>query len=230
MSSAAPDEWANLADDLRRGAPKRAAIFALVSTTLFVVGAAGLHHAWLPPGGSSLGGRVLGVIVLFVVFAIFGAIAGAILGTTTTIRRALPAFERGLHRSVGPLMGRAVDRVLGGERTISVERLRALLDGEIQRVSDEPAGMSPARLLARFVIRSSLRLVRAVMMREFLARLEERGASHVTAVAVEAFVREKLVRLVVARVETQVGAAHWGVAAVSAVAVLGPYLYLLLVG
>ncbi len=230
MSSAAPDEWAKLADDLRRGAPRRAAVFALVSTALFVAGAAGLHHAWLPAEHSSLGGRVLGGIVLFVVFAIAGAIAGAVLGTTTTIRRALVAFERGLHRSVEPLMARAVDRALGGERTISVERLRALLDAEIQRVSDTPAGVSPARLLARFVIRSSLRIVRAVLMREFLARLEDRGESHVTAAAVEAFVREKLVRLVVARVETQVGAVHWGVAAVSAVAVLGPFLYLLLAG
>ena len=221
------DSWRSLADQVMRGAARRTAVSALVFAALFVLGGAALHRIWFAGGRAPGPLATLAAAALVPAALVLGILAGAGFAATSALRRALPVLERELHALLAPLAARLIERTPLGGASLRPESLRRLVDQELARIAPARRGFAPARVLANVVVRGALRLARAVLVRELLARLEREGASQVTAVAVERFVREKLVGLVVGRARTQVNAAHWTICAAAAALALGPVLYLL---
>ena|ERR671918_1333191 len=222
------DGWPSFTAALAAEAAGYTSRWAGLGAGLFLAGALALHLAWLG-ADSRLELRVAAALLLLPPYTIAGAAAGVALAATSTVRRALPEIEERLHTLVQPVMARAIESTRLGGAAMSVERFEQLVDDAIASVGMTAPGRrwSAGRLVARFVSGSALRLVRRLLVREFLERLRHQGLSQVTPAAVEGFAREKLVGLLAERIRAQVNALYGAILVASAAMVAGPILYLL---
>jgi hypothetical protein len=213
--------WAGLAADVAKAALTRLAWQAPLTAALCLVAGLALHRAWLGPGAWAALGPALGGALLLVLLALAGAAAGAGLALTTTARRFLPRLETEVDRLLAPLVAPVIRHALGGERTVSVERLLGALRDRLVPW-DTAGGAARPPLVARVLMAGATGLVRRVLAREFRGRQGE-----VLADTVERFARERLLGLVLDRLRTQVRAAHAVLVALVAAAVLAPVVLLL---
>ena len=219
--------WRSLAAGLVRPAARAIVVHAASMTGLFLVGAWALHRAWFAGGSAVVHG--VGAVGLVGIFAVAGALTGVGLGITSTLRALLARAEGELGRQLQPLVRHAVERALGGEPAMSIERFRAALDRQLRTVS-AGGGWGPLGLLTRLLGAAVIRLVRFGLERQFLRRLEREGQSVVTLETVERFGRDTLVGLLLDQARARVGLVHAGLLAVAGLATLGPLVYLVLRG
>lgn len=219
--------WRSLTAGLVWPAARAMALHAVAVTGCFLVGAWALHRAWFAGGSAVLHG--VGAIGLFPLFAAAGTLTGLGLGVTSTLRALLVRLESECGRQLGPLVRQAVERALGGEPAMSIERFRAALDHHFRTIS-AGGGWGPLGLLARLLGGVLIRLVRFGLERQLLGRLEREGQSMVTLDALERYGRDTLVGLLLDQVRARVGLAHAALLALVGVATLGPLGVLILRG
>ena len=167
-------------------------------------------------------GGVLGVPRV----GVAGLLVGGAYGSTRALRSQLPLYDDALGRALQPLLAHLVARLPLPPEGLSVDAFNRLLDQQAGRLTAESAG-TRRRPLRRWGARVGLRLIRATLERRFLSGLRERG-ERVTAERLERFAGERLVDLLLADTRARLAAAHYVAAALAAVLVLGPLLWMAL--
>lgn len=215
--------WRALAAGLAGPAARAITVHAVVVTGAFLLGAWALHRAWFAGGSALVHGLGIG---LFPLFAAAGALTGVGLGVTATLRTLLTRLEHECARQLGPLVRQALERALGGEPAVSLERFRAALDHHFRAVSTN-GGWGPVGWLGRLLGGVVIRLVRFGLERQLLRPLEREGVSVVTLDTLERHGRDALIRLLLDQARARVGLAHAALLAVAGVATLGPLVILI---
>lgn len=144
--------------------------------------------------------RLLGIVVILVIYTALGALIGMALGATSAVGKKLPAAEQGVHQMLTPVVGGIIDKIPVGQVGIPIERFNNIVDGKISefiKVPEQRTGLfSVLNFAARIVMQKLLSITRTVLVVNFVQDLQASGETQVTARAVEKFAQERLMRLV----------------------------------
>lgn len=144
--------------------------------------------------------RLLGMLVIVVIYTALGALIGIALGATSIVSKKLPAAEQGVQQMLTPVMGGIIEKIPVGQVGIPIEQFNNMVDGKISefiKVPEQRTGLfSVLNFAARIVMKKLLAITRTVLVVNFVQDLQASGETQVTTHAVEKFARESLMRLV----------------------------------
>ena len=154
-------------------------------------------------------------MLLFLLYGIIGGFSGLLHGANSTLLKKAEELEQGVHLIVDPLMKTIITKIPGGQKGIEIDEFNTLLDTQISRylsISRKQFRLlSLIGMFVRFFLRITLRILRYILLHDFLEGLREREETHITANAIEAFYREKLVSEVVGSVTGQLELVQHGI-------------------
>ena len=93
-------------------------------------------------------------------------------------------------------MKMVIEKMPGGKKTISIEEFNKILDEQIKGFRKTSRAQfrlfSLFGMFSRFFLRNTLRILRYVLLNDFLEKLQEKGETQLSAPVVEDFYREQL--------------------------------------
>ncbi len=191
------DYWKAFVHDLFVGTLKR----MLVSPVAF--GLAFFAIAYLISRLSIRPQNVFGLLkffealILYILYLLIGIFSGLAYGVNSTLLKKTEELEKGIHLIINPLMAGIIEKMPGGQKTMSVEEFNQLLDEQIRRFKRKSPFrfrfLSLAGMFSLFFVRMTLRILRYILLHDFVANLEENGETQVSAKTVEAYYRDKVV-------------------------------------
>lgn len=214
--SPVPFSIGSLARELAVGLIVRGLLFSFLGGTSFVI--VGLLIGIYVFQGS--GATVFSVALLY---GVLGAILGYALALAGMAKRVVEKIEPELHRTLAPRINGFVAAIPFGSGISFAQFQRELdskLGAELRTAERTESGLGSR--LSGFVMRRVAGAIRAVFLKDFGTYLETRGEKTVTTENASGFVREKLVGLVVANAEQQIGGMRTGAFAIGAILCIGP--------
>jgi hypothetical protein len=131
------------------------------------------------------------------VYLVIGILFGLVHGANSTLLKKTEELEKGVHLIVNPLMAAIIGKMPGGQKSMTIKEFNTLLDEQINRFKRKSPFrlrlLSLAGMFSRFFLRMTLRILRYMLLHDFLEKLEEKGEAQVSATVVEGYYREKLV-------------------------------------
>jgi len=193
--------WKSFANDLVIGTFKRITISPVVFGAAFFAVAYFIHTFSIKQQDVWSIVKIMEAVMLFPSYIVMGVVCGLIFGVNSTLLKKIQEIEKGVHLIVDPLMANIIQKIPGGQKSISVSEFNSIMDSQIRRFSK--ASQSQSRLLSiggfftRFLMKNILRVFRGTLLSDFLGSLNERGETEITAGALENFAREKVVGIVI---------------------------------
>ncbi len=189
--------WKEFMVDLFVGTTKRMIISPLVFGMTFMAVAYFIYRLSIKPQDVFFLFKILEVLILFVLYLLASVFLGLLHGANTTLLKKVEELEKGVDLIVDPLMKMIIEKMPGGKKSIRIEEFNTLLDTQIKRFHKTSRSQfrlfSLFGLFSRFFLRNTLRILRYILLHDFLEELQEQGKSQISATIVEDFYREKLV-------------------------------------
>jgi hypothetical protein len=139
----------------------------------------------------------LETFLLFLIYVPIGIVTGLTYGANSTLMKKSEEVERGVHLIVTPVMAAIIKRLPGGQASISVQEFNDVLDEQIARFTQSGQlrwrFWSLLGLFSRFFVRMTLKILRYLLLHDFLEFLEDREKTDINAQTVELYQREKLI-------------------------------------
>lgn len=189
--------WKTFVSDLFVGTLKRIVISPIVFGLAFGAIAYLIYRLSIKPQHLFFLLKFLEVLILYLVYLVIGILSGLIHGANSTLSKKTEELEKGVHLIVNPLMAAIIGKMPGGQESMTIEEFNTLLDEQINRFKKKSPFrlrlLSLAGMFSRFFLRMTLRILRYMLLHDFLGELEEKGETQVSAKVVEVYYREKLV-------------------------------------
>jgi hypothetical protein len=189
--------WKAFLADLFVGTVKRMTISPIVFGVTFTAIAYLLYRLSIKPQHIFFLVKWLETFLLFLIYVPIGIVTGLTYGANTTLMKKSEEVERGVHLIVTPVMAAIITRLPGGQASISVQEFTDVLDEQIARFTQ--GGQLRWRfwsllgLFSRFFVRMTLKILRYLLLHDFLEFLEDREKTDINAQTVELYQREKLI-------------------------------------
>jgi hypothetical protein len=189
--------WKAFLADLFVGTIKRMSISPLVFGVAFTAIAYLLYRLSIKPQHIFFLVKWLETFLLFLIYVLIGIVTGLTHGANSTLMKKSEEVERGVHLIVTPVMAAIIKRLPGGQASISVQEFNDVLDEQIAQFTRS----GPLRwrfwslmgLFSRFFVRMTLKILRYLLLHDFLEYLEDREKTDINAQTVELYQREKLI-------------------------------------
>lgn len=193
--------WKSFVSDLFVGTLKRIIISPLVFGVAFLAIFYLIYRLSIKPQDLFILLKILEVLIVFVLYVLVGIVSGLVHGVNSTLLKKVEELERGIHLIVNPLMAAIIEKMPGGQKRISIDEFNELLDDQLKRFKRTSRlqfrFFSLVGTFSRFFLRMTLRILRYILLYDFLEGLRERGETQINAKIVETYHREKLVATVV---------------------------------
>ncbi len=220
--------WKDFMVDLFVGTTKRMIVSPVVFTFTFMAAVYVLYSFSIKPQETFFVLKVFEGLLVFLIYLIVGLVAGLLYGANTTLIKKIEELETGVDLIVDPLMKMVIERMPGGKKTISIEEFNTILDEQIKRFSKTSRAQfrlfSLFGMFSRFFLRNTLRILRYVLLNDFLEGLEEKGEPQLSAAVVEDYYREQLVSGVTEIYKTKLGVILYGIYGILVVFLVIPVL------
>jgi len=189
--------WKSFLADLFIGTLKRMIISPLAFGLAFAAIAYLVYRLGIQPQRVFFLIKWLEILLLFLIYLPVGIVTGLAHGANSTLLKKTGDVERGVHLIINPVMQAIIRKLPGGQAGIGVEEFNALLDEQILRVKrSKPFRWRFWSLLgvfSRLFVRMTLRILRYVLLHDFLEYVEEQEPHQINAQTVEIYQREKLI-------------------------------------
>jgi len=193
--------WKSFVSDLFVGTLKRMIVFPLVFGLAFLATFYLIYKLSIKPQELFILLKILEVLIVFVLYFLVGIVSGLVHGANSTLLKKVEGLERGVHLIVNPLMAAIIERMPGGQKSISIDEFNELLDDQLKRFKRTSRlqfrFFSLVGVFSRFFLRIILRILRYILLHDLLEGLREKGETQINAKAVETYHREKLIAVVV---------------------------------
>lgn len=195
--------WKTFVHDLFVGTFKRMLFSPLVFGMAFWAIAYLIYKLSIKPQAVFILLKMLEVLILFLLYFLIGIFSGLLYGANATLLKKAEELENGIHLIINPLMAAIIKKMPGGQKSISINEFDTLLNDQIRRFKKTSRSqfrfLSLVGAFSRFFLRMTLRILRYILLHDFLDELREKEETQLNAKTVETYYREKLVANIVGR-------------------------------
>lgn len=199
--------WKNFVKGVFSGAAMAITLYPIVFGVIFVSVAYFIYTSGIKYYNMYLVVKIICTFVLFLVYTCMGLVCGVALGVNSRIIDNINGVEEGVHLTLEPLTASIVQKLPGGNKSISIPEFNTILDTQIRKFAASSRSrsrfLSIGGFLSRFIVRNILRVFRATIISDFLDGLKEKGEEEITAGAVEDFTRRKVAGIVVDNIRSR---------------------------
>ena len=162
--------WKLFVSDLFVGTLKRMIVSPLVFGMAFLAIFYLIYRLSIKPQELFILLKILEVSILFMLYLLVGILSGLVHGANSTLLKKVEDLEQGVHLIVNPLMAAVIEKMPGGQKSISIDEFNTLLDDQIKRFKRTSRMQfrffSLIGAFSRFFLRITLRIFRYILLHD----------------------------------------------------------------
>jgi hypothetical protein len=190
------DYWRAFVHDLVLGTIKRIIFSPFLFGLAFIAVAFAIYRLGIKTQETYSFLMYFQAVLLFPIYIVAGVVCGLLYGLTSSVFKKIDELEQGIHLIVEPVMMATISKIPGGTRGVSLDTFNSIFNtqiGEFKAASKSAfRWLSVGRIVSNFLVRNSLKALRYAVAKDFVAWMEKKGETRITANALESYTREYL--------------------------------------